>query len=706
MNRQMEDMLLMDEDEICGEAQRRIKECREKSGRKLDFSCLQLTKIPPEIAELTTLEELDISNIEIKEIPAFLGNIASLKKLTVGTISYGSHYVNGKLILPPQLGNLRNLQNLSLGYGISEVPQWVFDHENLQALSIYNDGAQTIPAQIAKIKKLRKLRVYGNNITSLPREIGEQFELTVLDLKCPKLPELPESFANLKKMKCIRLDNCNFSAIPDFICGWTELEDLEINIDLKLPRTNILTASRFDPQEIELAVVKANQGPFTVPDTIPRNIGNLQKLKHLILEGTGLVKIPDSLGDCPLRYLHLTGNFKNIPETFGNLSNLKMLYLSSGKPLTLPDSIGKLRALKELNIHAPEIRTIPVSIGMCKNLKIVSVSSDKLPSLPESFCNLKKLETLSLDTFALKKLPAAFGSLRSLKYFDVFSGALTALPESMCRLKNLNSLNIDAFNIKKLPSSFNQLSYVKRRDIKIGEEERAPVRTGNKKKRVTADFNSLVNMRYSWKYCRKLLETFSSKELEALLCSSPSRSSASEEEKNLFEQIMLERRIRLNKKFKWTDENKNRIVKVSDEFLKAWEEGFSKAKKMIEALNPAGDKYSVEIVLYPHITYFKEDEYRGIYSAITDHLNSERDLSMCLRSDTLVNNENCPTENIHVSRKLSWNIEGLGDIELEDSYICYALHVLYSHNEWAFEDILKINSISTELRISCGSGEF
>jgi len=40
MNRYQNDLLLMDEDEIYREAQRRIRECREKRGKKLDFSCL------------------------------------------------------------------------------------------------------------------------------------------------------------------------------------------------------------------------------------------------------------------------------------------------------------------------------------------------------------------------------------------------------------------------------------------------------------------------------------------------------------------------------------------------------------------------------------------------------------------------------------------------------------------------------------------
>jgi hypothetical protein len=57
-------------------------------------------------------------------------------------------------------------------------------------------------------------------------------------------------------------------------------------------------------------------------------------------------------------------------------------------------------------------------------------------------------------------------------------------------------------------------------------------------------------------------------------------------------------------------------------------------------------------------------------------------------------------ENSHVNHDLSWNIEGFGDIELKDHYICYAIHILYSHNEWANEDILRINYIESEIRIT------
>ena len=265
---------------------------------------------------------------------------------------------------------------------------------------------------------------------------------------------------------------------------------------------------------------------------------------------------------------------------------------------------------------------------------------------------------------------------------------MRSIPGSIGECKNLKNLCIDAYNVKKLPSSFKMLSYIKKPDIRIGSEE-AESGAESKKKRGAADFSDLVKMNY--KYYWKFLETLPLKQLESLLCSAPLRSTASENEKFVFKWIMRERSGRLNRKFKWTDENKKRIVKVSDEFLKAWEDGSAKAKKMVEALNLRNDEYTIEIVLYPEITNFKEDGvYRDeIYGAITYHLDSELELSRGFRHDTLAKNDERVGEDIHVSRKLSWNIEGLGDYELEDSYICYALHILYSHNNWAIEDIPK-----------------
>ena len=240
----------------------------------------------------------------------------------------------------------------------------------------------------------------------------------------------------------------------------------------------------------------------------------------------------------------------------------------------------------------------------------------------------------------------------------------------------------------------------------IGKEDPPLQRADSKRKHGTINFSDLVNMGYQCRW--KFLETRSIKEIESILCSMHyhSAGSHSKEEKDIFKDIMLVRRQRLNSKFKWTGENKKRIVKVSDAFLQAWEDGFAKAKKMIETLDPAHGEYYIEIILHPDIVFEGECEEWELYNTITYYLNPEIELSIQFWYDPLTKNENKFREEIHVKRDLSWNIEGLGDIELKDSYICYALHILYSHNEWAFEDIIRINNISTEIRITCGDVKF
>jgi hypothetical protein len=302
------------------------------------------------------------------------------------------------------------------------------------------------------------------------------------------------------------------------------------------------------------------------------------------------------------------------------------------------------------------------------------------------------------------------GSHAAIKYLSIFSGAMNTLPESLRSLKKLKSFSLDAYNIKKLPDWFKKLSYVKEKDIEIGKEEGALSQRNVKKKQGIASFKDFTYMGYRYRW--KLLESYTIKEIESVICSAPEYSVVRGNDMLAFRDMMLARRRKLNSKFRWTQENKMRIAKVSDEFLKAWEEGFAKAKMFIDALyekeqNKDKDyfeeKYRVEIVLFPAILNYKEDgtfTEEQLYFVITDYLNSKEELSIHIGSDP-EKIEDDFRQNIRIKRDLSWNIEGLGDIALEDHYICYALHIIYSHNEWALEDIAKINNISSEIRVYC-----
>jgi hypothetical protein len=395
-----------------------------------------------------------------------------------------------------------------------------------------------------------------------------------------------------------------------------------------------------------------------------------------------------------------------IPASFSRLSALEELTLFIEKDLVLPERFGDLSSLKELFLGY--LQTIPDSINGCKNLKLVFISSDKLLTRPESFGQIKKLEELHLETSALKALPNAFGSLAALKSASIFSGAMISLPESIGNLKNLKSLRIDAYNLENIPESFKKLSYVKDISVQTGKGDKSKRDKKGGKKRKIAEFEEFGNMSFS--YRRKLFENYSLKEIESILCSAPHYSPVSYKDKQTFREIMLERNRRLNRKFKWTDANKKRIAKVSDEFLKAWEEGFAKAKTMIEALyekeqgkNPVGDNCLIEIILYPEILRSDKEQ---LFDIMTDYISHERELSINVNYDPLTKSEEGFRKNIFIKRDLSWNIEGFGDIDLEGYHICYALHILYSHNEWANEDICRINNIACEVKVTWDRDEF
>jgi Leucine-rich repeat (LRR) protein len=744
----MKDMFLFGDDEVYAEALRRIKECGEKGKTKLDFSTLSLKAIPPEIAGLETLTELDISGHALNAVPDFIGNLRSLKRLSLGSRHSSAHDSDVKhIVLPQSLADLTNLQNIYLGYGI-EIPEWLWDMDHLNALSICNDRIETLPAGIGNLKNLKKLRIYGEKISALPDEIGRCLPLTVIDLQCPRLTEIPASFSDLKTMRTLSVTDCNFSTLPAFICEWTGLE----NIALKMSNTF--------------------QGPVTELTKIPEHIGNLKKLRVLNLDAVSIKKLPESMCECPLESLTVSGDFRilpkhfgkltrlkelelngyrlktlppsfgslssletirffggnleELPESFGTLSSLKDITLITGKDIRLPETFGNLSALEELYIDAEKMTALPKSIGRCRALKDFVIKSDALTELPRSFEKLVNLESFRAETFNLKKLPAGFGSLAALKHLDVFSGALTAFPESMGRLKNLQSLCLDAHKVAKLPASFGELSYIRNKNIIIAGGEQKAVRPSRrhtgKNAALGAGFAEFKTMSYHYRW--KILEKYSLKELEILLCSAPRRSSAEEIDKEIVKDMMLVRRRRLNRKFKWTPKNIDRVTVVSDMFLAAWEEGFAKTKAIIDALyEKEPDKsafwksYDAEIILEPEILV--TDKETGeldypidtVYAVLMDYLDAELELNIYIGDDRdynpITKEDRGFRENIHICRDLSWNIEGFGDIDLADTYIYYALHVLYSHNEWANEDILRINHISSYVKITrlydCGN---
>jgi Leucine-rich repeat (LRR) protein len=711
MDKQLKDMFLLNDEEIYAEAQRRIKECREGKKRKLDFSHLDIKELPSELAELDTLVELNLMNIDQKNLPDFLGNLTNLKILRIGSNSSSAREKEA-YTLPETLANLTKLQTIYLGYDIPEIPVWLFSFKNLKTLTICNDKIDTIPSAIANLTKLEGLQIHGEKINKLPESLGLLSLLRGIIFGCPSLVQLPEALANLKNIEGICITNCNIPLIPDYFCDFTKLVELTISM-----------RSTF-------------QGPVTPNLTLPKNIGKLKNLKSLSIEYSGLKKIPVSIGNTPLEYLKIYGgDFTTLPASIGNISTLKTLEIAGhklnrislgslsslenlslfGKFKYIPDSIGNLLSLKTLYIEAEETFTkLTDSIGNCKNLKSLSIKSDKLTELPDSICKLKSLETLYLDTFFLRSLPLSIGKLSELKEVSIKSEALTVIPTSIGKLRKLKSLTLQGSKIKDVKPLLENFSYIKSLHINCGMEVHSQHGKNAHNGLWQKELAELHIVSYGARY--KLLEKYSVKKLESIICDAPSFYHADNAEKELVKQLILVRRNKLNSKFEWSKENIKRLVTVSDTFLKRWEEGFKRAKSKINLLCENGenkadfyDNYNVEIQLSPSIllpdkeTGEFEYPYSGVYSVLMDYQRPELELTITINNDEYnleTKDDSGFKKGIHLNHDLSWNIEGFGDIDLANHYICYAMHILYSHHDWANEDIMKINQIDVEVTIA------
>ncbi|HEV7403598.1 MAG TPA: COR domain-containing protein [Chthoniobacteraceae bacterium] len=95
-----------DQQEAYDEALRIIEDCRQANGDRLDLSSMGLTRVPPELGQLSALTLLYLFNNQLTAVPAELGQLSALTELSL--------QANRLASLPEELTNLRKLKRLYL----------------------------------------------------------------------------------------------------------------------------------------------------------------------------------------------------------------------------------------------------------------------------------------------------------------------------------------------------------------------------------------------------------------------------------------------------------------------------------------------------------------------------------------------------------------------------------------------------------------
>ncbi|XP_022140821.1 LRR receptor-like serine/threonine-protein kinase GSO2 [Momordica charantia] len=419
------------------------------------------------IVNLRHVSRIDLSYNDFGgiQIPSFLGSLVSLNYLNLT----GSGFQG---LIPHQLGNLSNLQQLGLrgkspfsgpklysenlhwlqGLGsllsldlsyanLSKASDWLLEINKLPSLvelRLSNcELSHITPLNHVNFTSLSVLDISSNNFNAfLPKWISNLGSLVSLDLSRSDFEgPLPRGFSNLTSLQNLNLEH-NFlnSSLPEWLFSLKSITSMTMGLNefegpIPCANQNLSALTYLDLSDTNINYIS----------TIPSCLYSLHNLQYLIL-----------------RTLFLQGE---ISEDIVNLTNLVSLDLSSNiLNGSIPSSIGTLSKLRSISLSGNSFRqklsqVVDIFSAGClgKSLRYLDLRGNFISGpIPESIGNLSSLEILDLSRNELNEiLPKSMGSLSSLKELSIAYNRLEGIVSEIyfINLVNLTKLYMSGNNL-------------------------------------------------------------------------------------------------------------------------------------------------------------------------------------------------------------------------------------------------------------------
>ncbi|KAG6961621.1 hypothetical protein JG688_00008988 [Phytophthora aleatoria] len=285
----------------------------------------------------------------------------------------------------------------------------------------------------------RDIRVFPDEVFRLYDELDEDehsWECAVLkklDLSYNEIAELPSQVETLKYLVTFKMRHNHLHQLP-----------------LALWSLETLTSLDLSNNELE--------------GCLPEQLGKLDKLRELGLEGNKLTQLPESIGGLVhLEVLRVESNqLKALPSTVGRLRNLKTLSAHSNQIVELPASFGSLAGLLTLDLKKNCLVTTGDAFLDLTSIKYIDLRQNKLevfPTLPE---NNACLDQLFLGFNLLRDIPESvvLSVKESLTVLDVRDNKLQRLSDRIPQLYRLKTLDVTNNDLHDLPPGFGYLKYL------------------------------------------------------------------------------------------------------------------------------------------------------------------------------------------------------------------------------------------------------
>ena len=277
---------------------------------------------------------------------------------------------------------------------------------NLEKRRKFDRRLTLLPNHIRRLKLLTFLDVQGNDLPSLPTQIGQLGALTLLGVGSSTLTSLalPTQIGKLSALTTLFADSNAISSLPTQIGQVGALE-----------------------------LLRVNQNKIT---TLPTEIGQLGRLTDVWAAGNNLTSLPTQIGQ---------------------LGTLEFVKAQNNALTLLPTQIGQLGALTDMWAHINALTALPTQIGQLGALEILTAQQNALTSLPTQIGQLGALELLRAQKNALTSLPTQIGQLGALMDAFISKNDLTSLPTQIGQLGALETLSAGYNELTALPTQLGNL---------------------------------------------------------------------------------------------------------------------------------------------------------------------------------------------------------------------------------------------------------
>ena len=163
-----------------------------------------LSSFPIEIFDLAdTLEVLDLSGNELSELPADMGRLSKLRVLFCSN--------NPFTVLPDVLGDLQLLDIVGFKANkITTVPARSLN-PNIRWLILTDNQITELPKEIGQCSRMQKLMLAGNRISDLPVELSNCSNLSLLRISANQLTQVPGWLLSMPRLAWLAFSGNRFS---------------------------------------------------------------------------------------------------------------------------------------------------------------------------------------------------------------------------------------------------------------------------------------------------------------------------------------------------------------------------------------------------------------------------------------------------------------------------------------------------------------